>query len=624
MMSLQNIKFDYKIAAIALTPLLGLVFLAIVSVLNQYQNIKSAEKIIVLSEFSVYASALVHEFQKERGMSAGYLGSQGKKFKQKIIKQRKLSDEKLSALNAYLQSSSVATSANITRPLNTVLNEINKINNIRSSVTELSLSAKKAIGYYSNINGQFLDIISQLPQLSSDVDMSSKLAAYANFIKGKERAGIERAVLANTFASDKFGPAMFEKLISLIAVQNTYTDVFLSFATSDFESYYKKTMSGEFINETEKMRAIAIERGSKGHFSVDAGHWFKMQTGKINLLKEVEDFIANSSNKSAISLKQKAWKNLTKDSILVVFIVGLSSLLFFILRRDISRQLGGEPAYVSAMAKKIAQGQLNQSTQDDKKEPVGIFASMLSMQKELIQVVSSIMSSSQHIAQASKEVSNTSQSLSQSTCEQAASIEQTSASLEQLNTTVEQNLENARTTEQISLHAASSASEGGKAVDETVAAMEDIAKKITQIEDIAYQTNILSLNASIEAARAGTHGAGFSVVATEVRNLATRSQSVANDISQLAESSVLIAKKAGSLLDEMLPKIQQTANLVQEITASSDEQASGLKQISEAIAQLDAVTQQNAAASEQLAATAEELNTDSEDLMGQVSFFKVN
>ena len=145
MPSLQNIKFNYKIATIALVPLFGLVFLAVNSITKQYENIKAAEKIIVLSEFSVHASTLVHEFQKERGMSAGYLGSKGKKFQQEIIKQRKLSDEKLSALNVYLQSSSVAESANIATSLNEVMSNIEKRNEIRTGVTKLNISAKKTI-----------------------------------------------------------------------------------------------------------------------------------------------------------------------------------------------------------------------------------------------------------------------------------------------------------------------------------------------------------------------------------------------------------------------------------------------------------------------------------------------
>ncbi len=176
----------------------------------------------------------------------------------------------------------------------------------------------------------------------------------------------------------------------------------------------------------------------------------------------------------------------------------------------------------------------------------------------------------------------------------------------------------------MALTAAESAKDGGKAVQETVIAMQQIAAKISVIEDIAYQTNLLSLNASIEAARAGSHGAGFSVVATEVRKLAVRSQDTATEISSLAENSVAIAQKAGVLLDDIVPSIQKTADLVEEIAAASDEQTIGLRQINEAITQLDGVTQQNAAASEQLAATAEELNTESQSLMAQISFFKIH
>ena len=444
----------------------------------------------------------------------------------------------------------------------------------------------------------------------------------ANFIKSKERAGIERAVLANTFASDQFAIGMFEKFIALIAIQKTYTDVFLSFSSQNFENYYQKTMQGEFINETENMRLLALKKGFQGQFSIDSIHWFKMQTGKINLLKNIEDYIATYINNSALQLKQKSLANLSIDLILVLFIIGLSLILFFILQKDITNQVGGEPIQVNQLAKEIALGHLKSEAKETNTQPKGIFASMLSMQKELIHVVGSITSGANHIAQASKELSHASQSLSQSTCEQASNLEQTSESIQELSDTVDHNLENAKITEKIALLAADSAEKGGKAMNKTVIAMGDIAKKITLIEDIAYQTNLLSLNASIEAARAGKHGAGFSVVATEVRDLATRSQTAATDIMQLAESSVLISKEAENLLNEMQPNIQKTATLVQEIASSSNKQALGIKQINSAINQLDAVTQQNASASEQLAATAEELNNESEELMEEIKFFK--
>jgi methyl-accepting chemotaxis protein len=170
--------------------------------------------------------------------------------------------------------------------------------------------------------------------------------------------------------------------------------------------------------------------------------------------------------------------------------------------------------------------------------------------------------------------------------------------------------------------AAKEATEGGAAVKATVAAMKQIAGKIGIIDDIAYQTNLLALNAAIEAARAGEHGKGFAVVAAEVRKLAERSQVAAKEIGQVAESSVELAEKAGKLLDEMVPNINKTSDLVQEITAASEEQSAGLGQINAAVGQLSQTTQQNASSSEELAATAEEMNGQAEQLQQSMAFFR--
>ena len=241
----------------------------------------------------------------------------------------------------------------------------------------------------------------------------------------------------------------------------------------------------------------------------------------------------------------------------------------------------------------------------------------------LSQVVGEVNGNAEALASASEEVSATAQSLSQAASEQAAGVEETSAAIEQMTASIGQNTENAKVTDGMASKASSQAMDGGESVRATVQAMKQIAQKIGIIDDIAYQTNLLALNAAIEAARAGEHGKGFAVVAAEVRKLAERAQVAAQEIGDVAGSSVELAENAGKLLDQMVPSIKRTSDLVQEITAASEEQASGVNQINTAIGQLNQTTQQAASNSEELAATAEEMSGQAEQLQQLMSFFKV-
>jgi len=241
----------------------------------------------------------------------------------------------------------------------------------------------------------------------------------------------------------------------------------------------------------------------------------------------------------------------------------------------------------------------------------------------LTQTIGEVKAGATALSAASAQVAATSQSLSAGTSEQAASVEETTSSLEEMSASITQNAENSRQTEQLAIKGSKDTEEGGRAVKDTVVAMRSIAEKVSIIEEIAYQTNLLALNAAIEAARAGEHGRGFAVVATEVRKLAERSQSAAKEISGLAASSVTVAERSGQLLGELVPSIRKTADLVQEVTAASAEQASGVAQINRAMTQVDQVTQRNAAATEELASTAEEMAAQSEALQQLVSFFKI-
>ncbi|MCU1349652.1 MAG: methyl-accepting chemotaxis sensory transducer, partial [Acidobacteria bacterium] len=185
------------------------------------------------------------------------------------------------------------------------------------------------------------------------------------------------------------------------------------------------------------------------------------------------------------------------------------------------------------------------------------------------------------------------------------------------------NADSSRQTEAMAKKGSRDAEESGAAVRETVDAMKTIAEKISIIEEIAYQTNLLALNAAIEAARAGDHGRGFAVVATEVRKLAERSQKASREIGGLASTSVRVADRSGALLAELVPAIRRTAELVQDVAAASNEQAAGVSQINQSLAQVDQVTQRNASAAEELAATAEEMAAQAEALQDLVGLFRL-
>ncbi|MCP4347112.1 MAG: HAMP domain-containing protein [Desulfobacterales bacterium] len=250
--------------------------------------------------------------------------------------------------------------------------------------------------------------------------------------------------------------------------------------------------------------------------------------------------------------------------------------------------------------------------------------SLSSMIQTLREIVSEVRTSSDNVATGSREMSASSEEMSQGASEQAASAEQASSSMEQMASNINQNADNARQTEKIAMKSAEDAREGGKAVSETVIAMKKIAEKISIIEEIARQTDLLALNAAIEAARAGEHGRGFAVVASEVRKLAERSQKAAAEISNLSVSSVDVAEKAGEMLKQIVPDIQKTAELVQEISAACNEQNSGASQINRAIQQLDQVIQQNVATSEEMSSTSEELSGQAEQLRNTIGFFRIS
>ncbi len=315
-----------------------------------------------------------------------------------------------------------------------------------------------------------------------------------------------------------------------------------------------------------------------------------------------------------------------KESVREMFVlIGISAgctLLALVFIFILSRNLTNPIVHAINVAEKLAQGDLDIDIRVTHSDEIGRLQVVLNtMIAKLREVTISIKKAAGQVAVGSQNLSSSAQAMSQGASEQAAAAEQASSSIEQMAANIRQNAENAMQTEKIAIKSAEDARASGTAVLEAVSAMREISKKVSIIEDIARQTRLLSLNATIEAARAQEHGKGFAVVAAEVRSLAERSQTAAEEINHLAMNSVTIAEQAGDMLSRLVPDIQKTSELVQEITAASREQNAGAEQINRAIQQLDQIVQQNAAMSEEVASTAEELAAQSGQLQTIIGFF---
>jgi methyl-accepting chemotaxis protein len=350
----------------------------------------------------------------------------------------------------------------------------------------------------------------------------------------------------------------------------------------------------------------------------DAGPKFGVLDAKTKRLIEIQDEVGKAMYAEA----EKDY-SLIRNVVIAATAVAIAIAIGFVL--ILSRLIASPLAEITGIANRLSQGDLMVSIATRGRDEIGQLQSAIrNMVERLREVVENVKGVADNVASGSNQLSSSAEQLSQGTTEQASAIEETSSSMEEMSSNISQNADNAQQTEKIAQKSSEDALQSGKAVTQTVSAMKEIADKISIIEEIARQTNLLALNAAIEAARAGEHGKGFAVVASEVRKLAERSQAAASEISTLSATSVSVAETAGEMLTRLVPDIQKTAGLVQEISTASNEQNGGASQINSALQQLDQVIQQNAAAAEELASTAEELASQSDQLSSAIAFFKLD
>lgn len=630
---LSNLKMAHKLFLMLFLPIAGMLYFSLSDLTTSSDMLANLEHLQAQSALSTKSSALVHELQKERGMSAGYLGSKGNKFSSELKRQRKLTDAKWTQFIEHFNG--IRRNNENSQAALQAIKLLERIEAKRKAIDSFAIETKQAISYYTEINTNLLSLGAEVVTTSSEAEIARLVAAYVSFLQSKERAGIERAVLSNTFAAGEFQPGMFNKFSSLVAKQEAYMHLFQQFADPAEREYFKSTVTGSSIDETNKMRQIAFESASGNLSGVDSTYWFSKQTEKINLLKNVEDWLSAKLNTKALQLKDNAQVHFV--STLFMTIAGAVITLFlvmFILKR-ITRDL--EKAV--ALTNTISEGDLTSNIEVTGRDEFAMLQqAMKKMNENLYGIVNNISANSHAIQTSAKNITNGNSDLSSRTENQASSLEETSSSMEEMTTTVLQNADNASKAKELANDAQQKAQDGVEVVSRVVNAMGEInsssvkiADIIGVIDDIAFQTNLLALNAAVEAARAGDQGRGFAVVASEVRILPQRSASAAKENKDLINDSVIkvkagskLADESGITLTEIVDGVQNVSNIVMEIASASHEQSEGITQVNKAIMQMDKMTQENSALVDQIAEASIAMYKQSESLTETAQFFTIN
>lgn len=644
---LNNLNINRKLMLILALPLLGLVYFAASSLLEQVATWQQVGRLEQLTNLSGQSSRLLKELQRERGRTGSYLGASGQRFGEELQQQQRATDVQVAALQEALRQLELEEfGSDFANTWQTFLQQLGQLENTRGKVRNLQLAVADGIGYYTSLNTLLLKTVDGLARVDAASELVAPVRSYVSALYASEAAGIERATLSAAFSANDLPRPVLQRVITLMANQDMHVEALLAATSPGQQQLFRQTLQVPVTEQVGQLRQQAVER-SGGNLGVDAGQWFDLATVKIDLYHDVAASYATDLIQAASRLIERA-RGAVFVTLLVAVGVFVVALLFsFYLSRLIVSQVRGLHGVIITVEQN---NDLNARVQVRSNDEIGQVAEAFNrMLDKFHNTVVHMYQSSTQVAATAEELSATTEQADQGIQQNRSETDQTVVAMNEMAATVQEVAQNTAAAAMAAQDAEQQGSDSNLVVqevlqkirvleNETVQATDvigrldhdsqQIGRVLDVIRGIAEQTNLLALNAAIEAARAGEAGRGFAVVADEVRTLANHTQNSTEEIHQLiaglqkgvgqavavmqqvgrhADESVEMVEHSSRLQDEVTQNLQTITSMNQQIAAAAEEQRAVTDEINRSLVNIGGVTEQTAESSGQIAVASEEL-----------------